>query len=733
MRWRDILVGMAALVSMGCPRDLGESVRMGTFNVQFLPGSSDDKVRAKRIARRIKAGQYDIIALNEVFDEQARSTLIGELKKDFPSYVSYVGDPAMGAQDSGLMLFSRFPFEPLPKGVHRHDPVYLRAVNAGSSWKDVAFIEYDEDSFPDNWAGKGVAFVRLKNPRTGHIYNIAFSHLQASYPEKEEDAEDWQEPIDVRSSQMNDVRRVVLESLQPGQFEREDTFVLGDLNVDGDRADPNLGLNGFDRPNLFEWVEKFSKPGGFFTDAMKDAWAFEQSQDDRGLTNLYHWGPEFSPDQGARLDYVLRNRPTTALAPNQGLCVQHLTLAHNMRDGAPFIESGFGTAGIEELSDHIGLNADLNRRAPLCNPLAALANMTLDFWKVGDITFPGSMQWYRFDTPGTYAFAVGDWFQFRVYTSRDMSTPVPNYFGETIEFTPHRGRPVKGTKFVLPEPPFFVRVFHPDRASTGKYRLVAHRANCSSKEEACVLQAQMPIQHTLPNVPINPDDTAWFELHTEKADSGKAQKLRFVVDQFTGSSFSLELRRDDGMTTVATASPEPDPDNPGMSRSVIQFEGADGKKLYLLVKRSSPAATSYRIGWKTNLTVLHGQGAGVPGAASENLFCVEETDGAVDIDEIYLTVVVDGVKKVDDLYIGDYDDGVYRTMEDLIGTVRYLDTVEVTLRDEDGGASGDDDFLSTTIQGLPAGKRQDLNTTSVLACCDGKYLLRYNRSRSLQK
>jgi hypothetical protein len=122
----------------------------------------------------------------------------------------------------------------------------------------------------------------------------------------------------------------------------------------------------------------------------------------------------------------------------------------------------------------------------------------------------------------------------------------------------------------------------------------------------------------------------------------------------------------------------------------------------------------------------------VPGAASENLFCVEETD-TVGIDEIYLTVVVDGVKKVDDLYIGDYDDGVYRTMEDLIGTVRYLDKVEVTLRDEDGALNGDDDFLSTVIPSLPPGKRQDLNTTHVLACCDGQYLLRFNRSRSLLK
>lgn len=732
MRWMGVLAFLATLISTGCS-NIGESVRMGTFNVQFLPDSPDDKTRSKAIADRIKAGQYDVIALNEVFDEEARETFIAELKGTYPSYVGYIGDAAVGAQDSGLMLFSRFPFEPLPDGRYRHDPAYLQAVNSGSDWKDVAFIEYDEDSFPDNWAGKGVAFVRLKNPRTGRIYNIAFSHLQASYPEKEEDAEDWNEPIEIRTEQMSDVRNIIVRSLKTGQFEREDTFVLGDLNVDGDHADPNLGPDGFDQPNLWEWVEKFDQSGQFFAEQMKDAWAFEQSPHDRGLTNLYHWGPEFSPDQGARLDYVLRNRTTTGHLDKEGLCMQHMTLAHNMRDGAPFIESGFGFAGINELSDHIGLNADINLRAPQCDPLTALVNMTLDFWKTGSIAFPGSMQWYRFDTPGTYAFAVEGGAWFRVYSSRDMSTPAPQYFGETIEFKPYRGKPVKGAKFSLPEPPFFVRLSHPHRGSTGSYKFVAHRANCASKEEACVLEAGLPIQHTLPGVPINPDDTAWFELHTEKADSGNAQKLRFAVDQFAGESFELELRRDDGMTSVASAVPESDPDNPGMSRSVIEFEGADGQKLYLLVKRSSLAATGYRIGWDTNLTVLHGQGAGVPGAASENLFCVVETDGIMDTDEIYLTVTVDGIKKVDDLFIGQYDDGIYRTMEDLTGTVRYLDKVEVTLREEDGGLSGEDDFLSTTIGGLPAGKRQDLNTTSVLACCDGKYLLRYNRSRSLQK
>lgn len=731
-RWLCLVVIAVALVSTGCPKPkyYGDSVRMGTFNVQFLPGSDDDTTRSKRIADRIKAGQYDIIALNEVFDEEARDKFVSELKGTFPNYVAYIGDPAVGAEDSGLMLFSRFPFEPLPNATHRHDPSYLIARNNGADWKDVAFIEYDEDVFPDNWAGKGAAFVRIKHPETGRIFNVAFTHMQASYPEDEDDRSEWLAPITVRVAQFDDLRRVIVESLLPDQFSREDTFVLGDLNVDGDLADPNLGLNGPDQPNLYEWMEKFHKSGQFFRDQMWDVWAFEQVPDDRGLTNLYHWGPEFSPDQGARLDYILRN--TNAYAQRVPLCVQHMTLAHNMRDGAPYIESGFGFAGVNELSDHIGLNIDLNRKAPYCNPLEAYANPPLNLWINGAITHQGSMQWYRFDEPGTYAFASDNNTELRVYAPNDISTPAPQYFEETITFTPVRGKPTVGKKFHLPEPPFYVRVFHPDRSFTGNYKFVAHRATGASQEEAIVLRANEPIVHTLPGAPVNATDTTWFQLHTEKAYSGQAQDLQFLVDQFSGDSFSVELRRANGTTVVAGASSEVDPNNASLRRVRMDMLGPDGEKLYLLVKRLNLGVTSFQVGWRTNLTVLHGQGAGVPGAASQNLYCVEETD-TLGIDEVYLTVVVDGVLKVNDVYIGEYDDGTYRTMEDLLGTIRFLDKVEVTLREEDGAANGEDDFLSTTIGGLASDKLHDLNRTSVLQCCGGKYLLRYNLSRSLAK
>jgi endonuclease/exonuclease/phosphatase family metal-dependent hydrolase len=731
-----VLATCMALFMMGCPppstSGYEDSFRMVTFNVQFLPGSDDDETRSVRIADRILAADYDIIVLNEVFDEEARDKFVEKLQATYPSFVAYIGSSEIG-EDSGLMLFSKFPFEPLPNPVHRHDPGHLRATNAGAAWGDVAFIEYHSCVFPDNWAAKGAAFVRIKNPNTDHIYNVAFTHTQASYQESEHDQADWLKPIWARTDQLEVLQGVITESLLAGQFQREDTFVLGDLNIDGDLADPNLGLDGYARPNLFEWVARLNTVGAFFSDYFDDTWGFEQPRQDRGLSNLYVWGPDYSPDQGGRLDYILKDK-NTGDSTIKKVVIQHLTQAHNMRDGAPFVESGMGMAGVNELSDHIGVNADINLWAPHCRPLeAAVPPMDLEF--TGTITYPGSMQWYRVDQAGTYAFVItGAGMEYRVYEAKDMSTPASQYFGETTTFTDAHGKSHVGQKFHMPEGPFYIRAFHHDRTSTADYNFIAHRNLFTSQSEAGVLRANEPVNNTLSGTPINPTDTAWFELQTEKADSGNLQSLRFIVDNFNLAAFQLQVLRDDGTTVVGTdAVVESDPDNPGNLRLLIECTDAalDDQKLYMLVKRTNLSATSYRVRWETNLTVMHGAMAGVLGSASENLYCVEETDTIGD-DDIYLTVLVDGIVKVSDLDIGDYDGGTYRTLEDLVGTVRYLDCVAVTLR-EDGDVPGKDDYLMTSVYGLPANMTQDLNTTSVLECCGGQYLFRYNRSRSLQR
>ena len=762
---RLAMVGtMVGLVVVGGCANQEDSLRIGTFNAQFIPSTfngmppGDDVARPKQIAARILAGGYDIIALNEVFDEDSRKVFVRELRGAYPHYVAYLGDDAVASEDSGLMLFSRFPFVGLPLKTHIAEPDDLKAQNGGSDWKDVAFIEYDASSDSDDMSAKGAAMVRIQNPHTQRIYNIVFTHMQASYPEEEliglcpaaipgPGGTDrrliarglWGEHIDIRNDQLGDIRRVIEDSLPPGAAGREDVIVLGDLNVDGDRADPNLGPTGWCRPNLFEWAARFDTPGSFFKDGIKDAWANEHPKQDRGLTNLYHWAiapdpgncASFEPETGARLDFILRNRPDV----DRRLVVQHLTRAFNLRDGAPFSEGGLGMAGITDLSDHIGLNADVNRWAPHCNPLEAMLNPALDAFLGGTITFPGSMQWVRFDAAGTYAFAIPTaGTEFRVYKASELSVPVPQYFEETITFAaggPARQKSqITGKKFHLPEPPLFVRIFKPARTETGPYTFVAHRATCTSQNEACVLGANDPVLHSLPAAPQNADDTSWFEMHLQRATSGAPQSLRLFADGFPSEDFEIELRAADGVTVIDSASGTIA--GPGGRRVEINRPEVGAAKMFLLVKRKTLAVTSFRVGWETNLIVFHGIQAGIPDAANFNVYCIEETD-TVGIDEVSLSVIADGATIVDDVFIGDFDNGRHRSLEDVIPVIRFINSVTIRLRDEDDAANGGDDIMEVTVPALPPDKTSALNETRSLSCCGGAYTVRFNRSRSLPK
>ncbi len=758
------LVVLSLLAAAGCAATQEESLRIGTFNAQFLPSTfngmpaGDDVERPRRISARIRASSYDIIVLNEIFDEDSRDEFVKELEGTFPHYVAYIGDDAIASEDSGLMLFSRFPFAPLPLTTHRVEADDVKAKSGGADWKDVAFIEYDASARSDDMAAKGAAMVRVQNPFTGRIYNIVFTHMQASYPEDENVGlcpepvpapgvidlrvaarDQWAEMIDIRRQQFRDVERVIEESLPPGLSGREDVFLIGDLNVDGDQADPDLGAGACCRPNLYEWVQRFATAGSYLTDRLRDAWVAEHPREDRGLTNYYHWAVppgdrrcvSFEPETGARLDYFARNRPSP---DRRRLVVQHLTRAFNLRDGEPFVEGGLGMMGTTDLSDHIGVNADINRWAPHATPLEARANPAFDTFIPGDIRYPGSMQWARFDTPGTYAFAVlpaNSGVDFRVYQAADLSVPAPQYFEETITFTagdPRRRTEITAKKFHVPDPPLYVRVFNPLRTATGTYALVAHRATCTSANEACVLRANDPLVHALPAAPQNADDTSWFEVHVQKVTSGRPQNLRFFADGFAGDDFELQLRAADGVTILdSTSTTAP---GPGGRQLELRRTTADAGKFYLVVRRTNLAAAEVRVGWTTNLTVLHGSRAGITNAVNYNIFCIEETD-TIGIDEIYLSVMADGQVVVSDTYIGDFDNGRHRSLEDVIPTIRYVDSVTIRIRDADDAANGGDDIMEVVIGALPPDQTSALGETRTASCCDGAYTVRFNRSRSL--
>ena len=748
----------------GCPPPtpvyFGDSVRILTMNVRMIPESWDDfcceednEWRAERIADYLNKSDYDIVVLNEVFDEDSRDAFESDLKSRFPSYVRKIENGSM--EDSGLMLFSRFPFEPLPPPQGAWPPwadaADVEAYKDGADWNDAIGILYADCVEEDCLSDKSVGFVRIKNP-TGHrVYNVAFSHTQASYGEGNCRCE-----VDVRTYQFMDIQALFDYALGT-RFLDEDVLLLGDLNVDGDQlmwerdnstntgyyatpeCNPYIGGEDYEcQSNLWEWIRRFDNPGEFYTDSMLDAWVFEQSPYapdnafDRGLT-------QGLPIAGERLDYAFRNRPA-----NQQCAIQHLTLEREARK-----------AGGAFLSDHIGLRIDFNRWSPRCNPIQAYIP-PMDMFVPGEIQWQGSMQWYRIDESGTYLLGVlGTGMDFDVYEAKDLSTPDPQYFNETeaIEIPIAGAPPVKvvADKYVLPEAPFFIRVFHEDRSQTGNYQFFVHKATGASKEDAIVLvpSADWEKYEMPPSAPLNQYDEVWFELHVEKADSGVPQELNFYVSNLPEDNVDVELRKSNGVDVISTytapaADPDP-PETPGTLRFFFDptdAETGDGR-IYLLVKRTQVKPLEFWTRWNTDLTVIHADV--IPGAVEEMMICFEETDlkksfpkdgnGSVlkqgGLDEIYLTITVDGTSLANNAYIGHYDDDYTYDLEPWIGTRRYLDEVVVTLRDDDDG--NDDDYFTFTINALPRDLMHKLGEAPSIADNDGEYGLTYNRSRTLKQ
>jgi exonuclease III len=172
---------------------------------------------------------------------------------------------------------------------------------------------------------------------------VAFSHMQAAYTDKDTLA-DAQQHVATRQAQFELVKEMIVGTLTPAQLTSEEIFYMGDLNVDGDQQDLDLGPNNVDKQNLYEWNQRFGPTGDFslLLDHLVDTWAFETSPDDRGITNTRQWGA--GENAGARLDTILRNSSSR-------LCAQHMTLAHNLRwsDDGVYTESGMGLAGKQEL------------------------------------------------------------------------------------------------------------------------------------------------------------------------------------------------------------------------------------------------------------------------------------------------------------------------------------------------------------------------------------------------
>jgi endonuclease/exonuclease/phosphatase family metal-dependent hydrolase len=198
-------------------------IKVLQYNAQFYPGGLDtagklrltshrdrgqDSYRAREIARRINAEGYDIIVLNEMFDNEDRELLINALRRQWATagkqLYSY-GPPdenhsLLGInlgkdldEDGGVVIVSHFPIEP----------------------RQAHMLVFKDSTGEDSLANKGVLHVRLR--RGNECIDVFATHLQAG--KGDADA--------VRLKQLAQIRDFVRTHSDP----RIPVLLLGDMNI----------------------------------------------------------------------------------------------------------------------------------------------------------------------------------------------------------------------------------------------------------------------------------------------------------------------------------------------------------------------------------------------------------------------------------------------------------------------------------------------------------------------
>lgn len=685
-------------------------LRVLTYNVQCRPifDNVDNAVRAEEIARRIDASprDFDIVCLNEVFDEDAREKFVAGLKTKYPHYVERIGgdrgfasslastDSAgyvalsvglqaltLGlleifgtSQDSGLMLFSRFPFDTQP---NPEDPATtLPALN----WKP-----YSKRTDEDAMSEKGALAVRLLLPG-GDKYVVCLTHMQSSPKDDDEYA-------DVRLSQFTEA----WDNLKPliAEGNREYDFVYcGDVNVNGAMTLPDAGDAGS------EWKARFSQPMSGPADYW-DAVAFEQSPHlweassgtlihpkDPGIT-----APTANGDR--RYDYFL-TRPGTGNRTLQHAFIDHAVCVPVKNP--PFISDHWPVVA-DVLPDHRGPGTSAARGIPV------ICDETSPTFGTSGRLRAGEIDWFCVLRPGTYEFATFG-ADLEMYGEDNLSRPLAVY--QTLD----RGAE-RSVKYLLPDAPIFVKMQSADRHARADYALNVRRYLGTSLRDAIglVRRREETSSHRV-GVPNSAyecrlgdgetiADARYFEFDVLPTTSGKPQRIRL-----TGASSS------GGAPMRLIVGQEVAPDVLDVAANIAFGTGAFSLAAelkpghYFVVAQRQPgsgfAGSDFSLSWDSDVSILYTPAAyqralgpdefnplaGLPPPDGIKLSCIEETDSPFDAgsDDIALELFADGVSVavIPNREIGNFDTGDIRWLDPwLSSAVTYVDRLELKFFEED--------------------------------------------------
>lgn len=392
------------------------------------------EARMVRVADMIAKIDPDVVAIEDAFFEECKDELERRLAPTFPHFVRRLDKPAR-LQDSGMMLFSKHPFEAFPNPFRNSMSVTVSGRAGFFDFTEVTnFVAWylfdgalDELRTWDQYAAKAAAMVRIV-PTGGCPLNVVFTHFQADQADGDvEQASSMR----TRFKEREGLKAMVTGTLTPGQLLSEPIFVAGDLNIDGNLSPFNLDVHGFKYKFLLtedvaktteagEWHEvydpahvsdpedpaesRFFRCGtfGFSSGSCQfnpptsealftDAWGWEFPRSDFGQTSGIRGQKsgvdvaKLTEEGGERLDYILHNQPTIQMtAGTEFICAQRMQRVFFMDpDGPPQFFIPVLYRSVEDdtfkvfaddtvVADHIFLVGDfLFTRTPRCSPVPA--------------------------------------------------------------------------------------------------------------------------------------------------------------------------------------------------------------------------------------------------------------------------------------------------------------------------------------------------------------------------
>ena len=560
-----------------------QPLRLMTFNVQLLPviagvgagtvsvpagivglipGSASDSIaQAEAVAADLldipPAERPDVLALNEVFSEDARDVLINQLTPEWPHVIESVHEGDL-EEDAGLMVFSKLPFVTLPGGGDRRERFY------------------SDDAGADSWASKAAVLVQVNRP--AEHTTLVFTHLQAAYDTEEQYR-------DIRKSQLAEIRELVAEVLGSSPNTWQNVIVAGDLNI---RGDLDATSN--------EWFDVFDTAGEPFGELFADSWIEMRppaaSVDlDKGLTNRNR---ETQAEQ--RLDYICRFKTIDGTD----------LVAHHMR------------IGHRDTSDHYALEAIIQVRDDHCQPTSAVdidaagpiagtsgpsqPSTSLAYAVLPDIEVEGGRSWVWIPRPGTYTFHHSASLVVEVYAASDISRPLTRLDQLSVSDVPAAVQSVyrrfddidgEGSTFVNRSPLLVAMRTKDGDPGSGVLIVLEHMGD--SKATAIALPPHEDVTVPFPpNQRLGDDDIAWFRVHPVATLMGAPRQETVTLKQPQGSG-TLEA------TDAAGGSLGGDS---GSSQLQFEFTANADDEIFVTVKRDDDADTGQVIRWATPVTYL---------------------------------------------------------------------------------------------------------------------------------